>query len=203
MSAFGSPCGCSERQRPTKGRYRPRMDWHGDVRADKAGSLEQAHTSPVGGDGCAKENVEGIIAEVVCSRSIHTGARNDRKFWRPRGERANVPCLGAHGDSHHGLWLSRREIRSVPGACRPVPGRPSSVTAEPEIRQPTGLALIVLGTAMVALSAIRFVKTAKNIDAKEVVSGTGSRSDLALAALLVLLGCSLFFYMSHAFVTAL
>jgi putative membrane protein len=66
-----------------------------------------------------------------------------------------------------------------------------------------GLALIVLGTAMVALSAIRFVKTAKNIDAKEVVSGTGSRSDLALAALLVLLGCSLFLYMSHAFVTVL
>jgi putative membrane protein len=55
-----------------------------------------------------------------------------------------------------------------------------------------GLALIVLGTAMVAIAAIRFLITAKNIDSDEVRHGAGSRIDVALAALLVLLGSALF-----------
>ena len=63
-----------------------------------------------------------------------------------------------------------------------------------------GLALIVLGTAMVGIAAVRFVRTAKNIDRKELLPGTGSRIDIALAGLLVLLGCALFFYLSHAIV---
>jgi putative membrane protein len=62
-----------------------------------------------------------------------------------------------------------------------------------------GLALIVLGTAMVAIAAIRFLITAKNID-EDLRHGPGSRIDLALAALLVLLGSALFIYLSHAFV---
>src|SRR5271165_648741 len=66
-----------------------------------------------------------------------------------------------------------------------------------------GLALIVLGTAMVAIAALRFVRTAKNIDQKELRPGTGSRIDIALAGLLVLLGCALFFYLSHAIVMKL
>jgi len=66
-----------------------------------------------------------------------------------------------------------------------------------------GMALIVLGTAMVAISAARFLVTAKTIDSEELRAGPGSRIDLALAALLVLLGCSLFVYLSHAFVTKL
>jgi putative membrane protein len=66
-----------------------------------------------------------------------------------------------------------------------------------------GLALIVLGTAMVGIAAVRFVKTAKNIDRKELHPGTGSRIDIALAGLLVLLGCALFFYLSHAIVMKL
>ena len=66
-----------------------------------------------------------------------------------------------------------------------------------------GLALIVLGTAMVAIAAIRFLITAKNIDSEEPHPGAGSRIDVALAVLLVLLGCSLFLYMSHAVVTKL
>jgi putative membrane protein len=48
-----------------------------------------------------------------------------------------------------------------------------------------GLALIVLGTAMVGIAAVRFVRTAKNIDQKELRPGTGSRIDIALAGLLV------------------
>ncbi len=63
-----------------------------------------------------------------------------------------------------------------------------------------GLALIVLGTAMVAVAAIRFLITAKSIDSEELQPGPGSRIDVALALLLVLLGCALFVYLSHALV---
>ena len=66
-----------------------------------------------------------------------------------------------------------------------------------------GLAFIVLGTAMVGIAAARFVITAKNIDREDLRPGTGSRIDIALAGLLVLLGCALFLYLSHAFVTKL
>ena len=48
-----------------------------------------------------------------------------------------------------------------------------------------GLALIVLGTAMVGIAAARFVRIAKNIDREDVRPGTGSRIDVALAGLLV------------------
>ena len=66
-----------------------------------------------------------------------------------------------------------------------------------------GLALIVLGTAMIAVAAIRFLITAKNIDSEDPRPGTGSRIDVALAVLLVLLGSALFVYLSHALVTKL
>jgi putative membrane protein len=65
-----------------------------------------------------------------------------------------------------------------------------------------GLALIVLGTAMVAIAAIRFLITAKNIDSEERLPGPGTRIDIALAVLLFLLGCALFVYLSHALVAA-
>jgi putative membrane protein len=63
-----------------------------------------------------------------------------------------------------------------------------------------GLALIILGTAMVAIAAFRFLMTAKIIDSKKLHPSPGSRVDLALAALLVLLGCALFVYLSHALI---
>ncbi len=63
-----------------------------------------------------------------------------------------------------------------------------------------GLALIVLGTTIVAIAAIRFLITAKNIDSEELHRGPGSRIDVALALLLVSLGCALFLYLSHALV---
>ncbi|HUO93298.1 MAG TPA: DUF202 domain-containing protein [Rhizomicrobium sp.] len=62
-----------------------------------------------------------------------------------------------------------------------------------------GLVLIAAGVAMVVLAAVRFARTAKEIDKAEVVPGTGSRLDIALATLLALLGVALFFYLSHAF----
>jgi putative membrane protein len=64
-----------------------------------------------------------------------------------------------------------------------------------------GLALIVLGIAIVAIAATRFIMIAKTIDSPELHEGPGSRFDLVLALLLGLLGCALFVYLSHAFVT--
>jgi len=63
-----------------------------------------------------------------------------------------------------------------------------------------GLSLVVVGTAMIVLAALRFLSTAKYIDSPEAHPGTGSRVDVALAALLVLLGCALFVYLSHALI---
>ena len=62
-----------------------------------------------------------------------------------------------------------------------------------------GLILIVAGVAAIVLSTVRFVKTAKEIDDPNVVPGTGSRLDIALAVLLALLGAALVYYLSHAF----
>lgn len=61
-----------------------------------------------------------------------------------------------------------------------------------------GLVLIIAGVVMIVLATLRFLRTARQIDSDEVVPGTGSRIDVALAALLTLLGTALFFYLYHA-----
>jgi putative membrane protein len=63
-----------------------------------------------------------------------------------------------------------------------------------------GLTLIVVGTAMVALAMMRFIRNARDIDSDEQKPGAGSKLDLALASLLILLGLSMFLYLSHAVV---
>ena len=63
------------------------------------------------------------------------------------------------------------------------------------------LILIAAGVAITVLAAFRFMRTAKEIDDPAVMPGTGSRIDIALAALLALLGVALFFDLSHAFTT--
>jgi putative membrane protein len=70
--------------------------------------------------------------------------------------------------------------------------------SRPDFGRIAGLVLIVSGVAMVVLAALRFVKTAKEIDDPAIMPGTGSRVDVALTALLALLGIALFFYLSHA-----
>jgi len=60
------------------------------------------------------------------------------------------------------------------------------------------LILIIAGIVMVVLSALRFVRTAREIDREQIIGGTGSHLDIALAALLALLGVALFFYLYHA-----
>ena len=60
-----------------------------------------------------------------------------------------------------------------------------------------GLALIILGTGLVIIAAVRFISLARRIDRDDLEPGMGERLDVALAALLALLGAALFLYMSH------
>lgn len=60
-----------------------------------------------------------------------------------------------------------------------------------------GLALIVLGGAMMVLAAIRFRRTARDIDSAAIVPGGGVRLDLWLTGLLLLLGAVLFGYLLY------
>src|ERR1700683_5118658 len=54
-----------------------------------------------------------------------------------------------------------------------------------------GLAFLLLCVAMIVLAGFRFVRTKKEIDAEDAVAGPGERFDLALAALIGLLGVAL------------
>jgi putative membrane protein len=59
-----------------------------------------------------------------------------------------------------------------------------------------GIVLILAGTAMVGVAAVRFVRTGRAIDSPQ--QGTdGARVDLALAGLMVVLGIALVLYLSH------
>jgi uncharacterized membrane protein YidH (DUF202 family) len=60
-----------------------------------------------------------------------------------------------------------------------------------------GLLLIALGGVVMGFAAIRFRKTTRDIDAKEVRPGPGSRLDITLVALLLLLGAILFVYLVY------
>jgi putative membrane protein len=66
-----------------------------------------------------------------------------------------------------------------------------------------GLAFILLGVAMIAIAAIRFFRIAKDIERSKTVPTPGSRFDLALAVLLLLMGFSLFLYLSRAVLPSL
>jgi putative membrane protein len=61
-----------------------------------------------------------------------------------------------------------------------------------------GLTLIVLGMAMIGVAAWRFWRTAREIDDDKTYPGVGSRVDLALALLLLLLCAGLLFYLFNA-----
>jgi len=66
----------------------------------------------------------------------------------------------------------------------------------------SGLALIVLGLAIVIVATIRLLSTARKIDDARSHLGTGSKLDLTLAVLLTILGTSLFVYMLQNLLTA-
>ena len=65
-----------------------------------------------------------------------------------------------------------------------------------------GLAFIAVGVAMIVISGFRFARTTKEIQSENDVPSTGERFDLALAALIGLLGISLFLYLSRAGIPA-
>jgi putative membrane protein len=64
-----------------------------------------------------------------------------------------------------------------------------------------GLALIALGGAMMVFAALRFRRTAADIDAAEVRRGPGGRADFTLVGLLMLLGAVLFVYLVYTLVS--
>ena len=64
-------------------------------------------------------------------------------------------------------------------------------------------ALIALGAATIILALLRFRRTAREIDSPERLPGSGERLDVALAALLVILGTALFVYLSYTVIRQL
>ena len=66
-----------------------------------------------------------------------------------------------------------------------------------------GLLLILLGGATMTLAVIRFRKTAIDIDSDDIRPGTGDRTDIVLAGLLVLLGSALFVYLAYTVISRL
>jgi putative membrane protein len=61
-----------------------------------------------------------------------------------------------------------------------------------------GLAFIAIGVVMIVIAGIRFTATAKAIDTEDTMPSPGERFDIALAALIGLLGVALFLYMASA-----
>jgi putative membrane protein len=59
-----------------------------------------------------------------------------------------------------------------------------------------GVLLILAGTVMVALAAVRFVRTGRAIDSAEP-GADSARVDLALAGIMVALGIALVIYLVH------
>ena len=61
-----------------------------------------------------------------------------------------------------------------------------------------GLAFIGIGVVMIVIAGMRFVRTTKAIETDDVVPSSGERFDMTLAALIGLLGISLFLYLARA-----
>ena len=80
--------------------------------------------------------------------------------------------------------------RATPHAHLPLPRF--------QIGNIAGLTLIVLGMLMMAVAAYRFWRTARDIEAKEVLADTGDRIDYTFAVLLILLSGGLIFYLTQA-----
>ena len=87
------------------------------------------------------------------------------------------------------LKVAAQSLAGAHGRRVPVPGGGFGDVA--------GLILIIAGTAMVAMAAVRFIRTGQAIESAERRPG-GARMDLALSALMVILGVALAIYVSHA-----
>lgn len=78
--------------------------------------------------------------------------------------------------------------------ARPLPARSSVIGTT------AGLLLIVLGGAMMFFAALRFRRTALDIEAAEVRPGPGTRLDITMVTLLLILGAILFVYLVYTVV---
>ena len=65
------------------------------------------------------------------------------------------------------------------------------------------IAGLLLGGVVMAFAAIRFRKTTRDIDSKEVRPGPGERLDITLVSLLLLLGTILFVYLVYTGISSL
>ena len=70
--------------------------------------------------------------------------------------------------------------------------------ARGEFGHVAGLVLIAMGIGMILVAMLRFVRNAREIDDSQLHPGTGSRVDIALAVLIMLLATALLFYLSHS-----
>lgn len=75
-------------------------------------------------------------------------------------------------------------------------------TAHSRAAHAVGLVFLLVGMAIMIIAALRYFRTAKQIDSEETVSGPGARLDLALVTLLFLVGCSLLLYLVHVVIPA-
>jgi putative membrane protein len=92
------------------------------------------------------------------------------------------------------LRIAAQSLGGSRGAALAVPGG--------RLGDMAGLVLIIAGTVMVAVAAVRFIRTGRAIDSPEQRID-GARTDLALAALMVVLGVAMVLYLSQALMTGL
>lgn len=83
------------------------------------------------------------------------------------------------------------QLARAPAALR------AATRSSPHIGEVAGIGLMVFGLAIVVVATVRFLKTAKVIDDPAQHVGPGSRFDLALAVLLLMLGCALLVYLVY------
>ena len=79
-------------------------------------------------------------------------------------------------------------------AARSLAGRPPASTNR-IVGDVAGLLLILLGGIMMVVATIRFRQVGRDIDAEETRPGRGTRTDLILVGLLLVLGGTLFAYL--------
>jgi putative membrane protein len=99
-------------------------------------------------------------------------------------------------------FLIERFVLFLEVAAPSLAGRSLSALGQ-KFANAAGLAFIVLGTVMIIIAATRLFVTARKIDSDNIHPGSGTQLDIALAALLALLGGALFLYLSHALVASL
>lgn len=128
-------------------------------------------------------------------------SNDDRSIQRSRRQRAHLSGLGSHCYRDHGLRLPGREIRFVPGDRRSDARAAALSVGGQTLGNVAGLILIGLGAVMIILALVRFRRTGREIDSAERIAGSGERLDLALPALLTLIGVALFAYLSYTVIS--